>query len=255
VSHCDPEMLALRAVGETTGTAADDQHLASCVSCQTELDQLRAVVGTARAVTVQDVPVAPPPSVWAGITADLNLSPSLPSTEVTDGSSASGAQGTVIPFPGRARRVAWSVGLAAAAVGVLAGVIGATLLSGGSAQAPVATGTVLGSTVLAPVNPAVPGMAGDAVLTRTGSTDELAVAVTGVPPAARKQGFLEVWLLDPATGHMVSLGALDSRDHGTFVVPPGVDPATYGTVDVSLEPFDGNPGHSSNSMLRAALNA
>ena len=50
---------------------------------------------------------------------------------------------------------------------------------------------------------------------------------------------------------MVSLGPLDrARGHG---VPAGLDPASFSIVDVSLEPFDGDPTHSGDSLLRKIL--
>ena len=98
-------------------------------------------------------------------------------------------------------------------------------------------------------------MAGNVSLERRDGSQLVAVDVSGVPAAARESGFLEVWLIDAATGRMISLGALDSSDRGEFVVPPGVDVRAFPTVDVSLEPRDGDPGHAKNSMLRADLEA
>jgi anti-sigma-K factor RskA len=66
--------------------------------------------------------------------------------------------------------------------------------------------------------------------------------------------YYEAWLADDA-GRMVSMG--------TFRVPPSgrvdvhmevaVDVSRYALVDVSLEPDDGDPGHSDRSILRARL--
>jgi hypothetical protein len=71
-------------------------------------------------------------------------------------------------------------------------------------------------------------------------------------------GYHGVWLIDPDTGQMISLGTLpgDSGDvSGTFPVPPGLDLSAYRLVDVSDEPLDGDPAHSGVSLLRGTLAA
>ncbi|MGH8867388.1 MAG: anti-sigma factor, partial [Actinomycetes bacterium] len=62
--HTDPEVLALRALGAPDGDPADDSHLLACPRCQSDLDQLRAVVAAARSATPDDRPTDPPPQVW-----------------------------------------------------------------------------------------------------------------------------------------------------------------------------------------------
>ncbi len=69
------------------------------------------------------------------------------------------------------------------------------------------------------------------------------------PPSG--DGFYEVWLLGADAG-AVALGVLESGT-GRFPVPAGVDLADYATVDVSLEPLDGDPAHSTDSVARGAL--
>ena len=51
---------------------------------------------------------------------------------------------------------------------------------------------------------------------------------------------------------MVSLGVLDG-DHGSFAVPADLDLSAYDQVDVSQEPYDGNPAHSTESLARGRL--
>ena len=65
-------------------------------------------------------------------------------------------------------------------------------------------------------------------------------------------GFVEVWLLDAETGGMVSLGVLDG-DHGSWAVPADLDLSAYDQVDVSREPYDGDPAHSQVSLARGRL--
>ena len=68
MSHPDPAILALLALGEPAGTSHDDDHVADCADCQSELEQLTRVVDLAR----QDGPLPleqPPPAVWEQIAA------------------------------------------------------------------------------------------------------------------------------------------------------------------------------------------
>ncbi len=78
----------------------------------------------------------------------------------------------------------------------------------------------------------------------------LLVDTAGLPPA---DGIYEVWLLDVETDRLVALGALDDSGKGWLTVPTGVDVADYPQVDISLEPADGDPTHSGNSVLRGDL--
>jgi len=40
-----------------------------------------------------------------------------------------------------------------------------------------------------------------------------------------------------------------------FPLPDDLDLAAYPVVDISEEPFDGNPGHSGDSIVRGVLRA
>jgi hypothetical protein len=64
-------------------------------------------------------------------------------------------------------------------------------------------------------------------------------------------GFLEVWVIDPSVTKLVSLGPL--RPDGIYDLPDGLDPADFPIVDISVEPVDGDPTHSGNSVLRGQL--
>lgn len=98
--------------------------------------------------------------------------------------------------------------------------------------------------------PAVPaGDAGLAELLDVGGEREVVVQTPALPPLSG--GSYEVWLLGEQ-GRMVSLGFLRGGS-GTFVVPSTVDLAEYKTVDISNEPVDGNPVHSTNSIVRGSF--
>jgi Anti-sigma-K factor rskA len=64
-------------------------------------------------------------------------------------------------------------------------------------------------------------------------------------------GYLELWLIDPSVSRLVSLGPL--REDGRYDLPAHVDPAVFPIVDVSIEPVDGDPTHSGDSVLRGEL--
>lgn len=68
------------------------------------------------------------------------------------------------------------------------------------------------------------------------------------------QGYQEVWLIAPDLSRLVSLGVMNA-DSGTFQVPEGLELADYPIVDVSDEPVDGNPAHSSVSIVRGTLSS
>ncbi len=71
------------------------------------------------------------------------------------------------------------------------------------------------------------------------------------------EGFFEAWLIDPATGAMVSLGPVPTAAPGQVTaelpVPRGLDVSAYDLVDVSAEPLDGDPTHSGVSLVRGTL--
>jgi hypothetical protein len=68
------------------------------------------------------------------------------------------------------------------------------------------------------------------------------------------RGYQEVWLIAPDLSRLVSLGVMNS-DSGTFEVPAGLQLADFPVVDVSDEPLDGNPAHSTVSIVRGTLNS
>ena len=63
--------------------------------------------------------------------------------------------------------------------------------------------------------------------------------------------YLEVWLIQRDFSGMVSLGTV--RPDGTYQFPRGLRLADYPIVDVSTEPYDGDPTHSGSSLLRGDL--
>lgn len=76
-------------------------------------------------------------------------------------------------------------------------------------------------------------------------------------PSPGEGSDLEVWLIRPDNsgnvGDLISLGVVDPGDPGSLEVPPSHDPAAYYVVDISIEPRDGDAGHSGRSILRGPL--
>jgi anti-sigma-K factor RskA len=142
--------------------------------------------------------------------------------------------------------------LAAATLGIVLlalGVAAGTLL-GGAADEGASGGRVL---ALAPVEPLGAGAAGTASFAASG--DRATLHLTGLQPS-RGGEFAELWLLN-SPNDLVSLGSFRVPASGevdvTVPVPGDLD--AFGAIDVSIEPPDGNPAHSSKSVLRAPLSA
>ena len=51
---------------------------------------------------------------------------------------------------------------------------------------------------------------------------------------------------------MVALGVIDGT-RGVFTVPASLNLTRYSEVDVSREPFDGDPAHSTVSLARGPV--
>ena len=69
MSHTDPEILALRALGETAGTDRDDEHAVTCARCRAEQARLTGLVALARTSGAPEPLETPPPRVWDQIAA------------------------------------------------------------------------------------------------------------------------------------------------------------------------------------------
>jgi len=240
--HAPDDLLALHAMGDPLPEVMD-RHVAACRHCQSELVQWAEIIATARLTTPEDAPGSPSSEVWQAITAELGLA------STAESSTASAPLAQVVSIDSGRRR--WSTSwLVAASV---AGIVGGALLTAGgvalngSEPPPVAAPPIVASTSLA----ALPKHEGDgkAEIVSTPGGKELVVDVSNLSPG---EGFYEVWLIDPETFQMIGLGAL-SHDAGRFPIPDGLDLSQYTVVDVSLEPFDGDPVHSRDSVVRGEL--
>jgi anti-sigma-K factor RskA len=186
---------------------------------------------------------SPPAHVWAGIERAIRELPLVddapePGSHLPASDRPSSGQAT----PSRRW---WLVAASIAAVlGVGVGAV-ALLLNGDSREV-VVTATQLTSDGL---DGAPEGLYGDASVIDTGSGQIIQVDIGDLRPASGE--FLEVWLIRPDVSGMVSLGT--ARPDGRYELPPGLRLADFPVVDVSTEPYDGDPVHSGASLLRGVL--
>ena len=228
--HPSEDDLTLLALGEPVPDVV--AHVQDCPVCDGELRALRATVATARRSDMLEL-AAPPPVVWQRIADELGIA-AAPSVARPDE--------VVVPL----RRSPWRRPLTAAvaAMAVAAAATAVLVALRPAAPAP-AEGTTVPLVALSETS-----ASGEVVLPDGDGQRSLVVDTSGLPPA---DGFYEVWLLDLEQDRMVALGVLDDSGRGTLTVPDGVRMGDYPEVDVSLEPDDGDPAHSGDSVLRGAL--
>ena len=229
MSHLDPDTIALIALGESA-LPDDIEHVRGCLLCQGELDELTAVAASARAISPQDRPVAPPAQIWDQIEAEMGTTPrAIPA-----------------PVQPRVRRKSRAMFALAASVGVLIGGLGTyTMISADSADS---GSTLVAQAALEPLRDVKePGAAS---VQQIDGREVLNVQASGLPAT---NGFYEVWLLAPDSSNMISVGMLDATQGGQFPLPAGIDLTAFPIVDISLEHFDGDVTHSADSILRGTL--
>jgi hypothetical protein len=259
VSHTDPMILALRALGETAGTGHDDEHALTCEHCRHELARLSEVVNLARTAGPGEHLESPPSQVWDQIAVAVALPPA--SSPAAGNGTAPAAGNGIAPAAGlgtSARQrtgMSWRRGRVAATVaGLAAGLIIGVGGTAGVVQLTKAPATrVVAQIELSPL-PAFPqwnGVTGTAVMRATASGQVMAVTLH----APRRPGFYEVWLLARDRVSMISLGDLDTDHTGTFIIPPGVNLRNYSRIDISLQPFNGSTLHVKTSVVRGSLPA
>ncbi len=219
---------------------------------EAELDALRALVGDrpAEPVTWEQ----PPEGLWQRIAAELDLDAGSPGAADDSAAPAETAVPPLSPVPRsteppasdapapvplrpRRRAVPWLVGAAAAAVLLVVGVA----VLGDDSSSP----DVVASVELDRLGDAGSGAA---ELVEEDGRYRLQVDTADLDPG---DGFLEVWVIDSDVSKLVSLGPV--RSDGIYDLPPDLDPRQFPVVDVSVEPLDGDPAHSGDSVLRGQL--
>jgi hypothetical protein len=194
-------------------------------------DPADADAGTGTGTGGSDL-VAPPAELWDRIAEEVR----------SDG-------GTPVAPAERPHRRARVLTLVAAVVLVAGALVAVALVatrdSGGSAAELVARASLSG----AGLDPGGNGSGSAELLEKNGNW-KVAISVHDLPrpPAG---SYYEAWLLGAGPGQVQSLGALEGTDR--FAVPEGLPIDEFPLVDVSIEPIDGNPAHSSKSVLRGRL--
>ena len=238
--HVDDDVLALLALGEQVGTAADRAHVQECELCADEVAALAEVVGLARGEDAELV--APGPQVWERISAELALG----GAGAAEPAPVETAPADVVPLAPRRRPRSWGWIAGAAAAGVLIGGVGVAWALNRDDRAT----DVVATATLEPL----PGWSAAGSASVETTRDGTRVLVVDVEDGTPTSGFREVWLLTPDAKGLVSVGTLDGSS-GRFDLPAGLDLTEFPVVDVSQEPFDGNPAHSGDSIVRGALRA
>ncbi len=228
--HYDDETIALLALGEQVA-GADATHLRTCGACRSRIDQLQAVVDSARSITDEDRPMAPPDALWQRITDEIE------SDGAVGGSAADRANSGGRAWMGRFAL--------AAAVGVLVGSLGTIVAMDRETPPPT-----IAQAELEPL----PGKdaRGVAQVRQTAQGAKLVVDVPGLPTT---DGYYEVWMLAPDAESMVSIGVLGNGEVNEFPLPDGMDMNRFPVVDISVEQFDGDVTHSADSVVRGELSA
>lgn len=263
--HLDPEQLSLLALYDGWEDDAGREHLRVCPECAADYAALRRTVEAVKTTPDTSRLSVPGPQVWAGIHRELGLSPELAEDPLAAPSAAAPTHGAVPPSDAaaaphaataaptdiaaaRERRKGgvWrrsSTWLAAAAAAVLVAGAGIWALNrpGELEPQPLAA---------AQLTPLAQFSATGTAKVVEGSDGSRSLEVQLTKDEA--QGYQEVWLIAPDLSRLVSLGVMNTES-GTFQVPAGLQLSDYPIVDVSDEPVDGNPAHSSVSIVRGTL--
>ena len=266
--HLDPDRLSLLALYDDWLDEEGREHLRTCSECSEDYAALRRAVDAVKTTPDASSLEVPGPQVWAGIHRELGLSHTVqedPLASIREAArlpeAAPAPEGTAplraVPARGqgaapeqppvraaRRRTGTWwqrpGTWLAAAAATLL--VASVTVWTLNRAPEPLAQAE------LTPL--AQHSATGSAKVVRASDGSRTLEVKLSKDEA---QGYQEVWLIAPDLSGLVSLGVMNS-DSGTFEVPAGLDLADFPIVDVSDEPVDGNPAHSSVSIVRGTLN-
>lgn len=246
MDHLNPEQLAALAAEPTFTLPPEEQeHLSSCLACRADLDELGALVHEVRAAGSTEVRT-PRPEVWAGVERELATDASTP---------GAGVRAAVPPRRAPARRRVATAAVAAAA-GLVVGVGGTlgVLASRSPVRPDQPAGPALVATAaLAPL----PGESGEGTAELVRADDTLQLRVHAALGSSPGGDYHEVWLLSSDGRRMFALGVLPSSGDGSYWLPPPLDGRLdgYETVDISLEPDDGDAAHSQHSLVRGELPA
>lgn len=245
----------------------EDTALTGSPEEESALQDLAAeLADLARAFTREDVYLLDPPGgLWDSIHAATMQSPpvtasppataspagtettSAPGPKLVSISDAHGSHESDAAGPGRGRWSRPTRFAAAAAVAAVLATGGAILAS----QRDDAGQLVAQAEITNEGLPVVFAESGSAQVRRDGSDLYLSLKLPDLPSTRETDAFYEVWMIDTDVAGMVSLGVVP-RD-GRVDLPDDMDPSAFPVVDISVEPLDGDPTHSGQSILRGLL--
>ena len=244
MTHLNPDRLADRALGtDEPLTAAEQSHLDSCAECRNELAELSRIAELGRNPERIAHQLVPTEAMWQSI--QVQLATETPATTEAAAEPAPSSP-AVTELPRRTPRPrSWLLVAAAAVVGLIIGVGVTTVAVRDRIE-------VTSSTALE----ALPGQTGQgtAELVSDQGRPELRVQIEAPPTPDR---YREVWLINTDGQRMYPLGVLPDDGRATYPLPPALAGRLQGfnIVDVSIEPYDGNPAHSRESQVRGVLPA
>ncbi|MFE1248048.1 anti-sigma factor [Streptomyces sp. NPDC058735] len=250
MEHTDEETLALMAIGESP-SPPDDEHVRGCARCSRELEALSRVVSTMKTPAPHEHELlAPPPGLWDSIASELHLDrqagPEPFDEDVPEADASQSDDDSVPPPPPAARPRARRLGRFGVALAACAALLGAAAgstitwwVTRDDAGVSVAEGSRLNSLQAS--------SAGYARLSESDGHRTLRITVEGLP---RTSGYFEVWLMDRTHTKLVSMGVLGPDGRASLPVPSNIDLREYSVVDVSVQPYNGKPDHSGDSLVR-----
>ena len=167
--------------------------------------------------------MAPPASVWAAIEAE---------TAVDSSDNVHRLFARPLPL----------LAVAAAVMAVVA--VGAVVFTRGESATGVIAEAAISNEGLPVANP-------DSGVAQLREVDGRLVLDVDVPDLPSADGFYELWIIDTEVTGMQSLGVVTGD--GEYALPDGIDPTQFPVVDISVEPADGDPTHSGQSIWRGVL--
>ena len=249
MSHVAEERLVDLALGQVPHEDEQD-HLAGCAPCTAAHSGLVETVSVVRRAGPEPLS-SPPPRVWDAIRAEID-------TGVETGSRTDAAADAERP-PAPVTRIdsrkasrsrmptSWLLA-AACVVGMVLGVGGATIANRLAGE-PDPSEITVASASLAPLDSAQ--TVGVASLLDRDDGLRVEVPDLALDPG---EGYLEVWLINRDLTRMISIGVLPVDAAGIALpVSQRLIDEGYVIVDISLEPFDDQPAHSGQTLVRGEL--
>jgi anti-sigma-K factor RskA len=249
VTHLSSDRLAGGVLGtDEAFTEAEQNHLANCAQCRGEFAELGRIADLTRQPEHVDAQIVPK-AVWQSVQAQLGIS-STATTTTPAASTATAAPAEPTPTtltqqPDRTFRKRRSLLIAAlaAAFGLIVGA--------GITTVAIRDQVEVTSRVSLEALPGHTGHGTAELITDQGQP-ELRVQIDAPTTPDR---YREVWLINTDGERMYTLGVLPDDGRATYPLPPELAGQLQGftIVDVSIEPYDGNPAHSRDSQVRGVL--